>query len=481
MHLADVARLDQQPDLGAGLLADQVVVDRAGEQQRRDRRQLLGRVAVGEHDDPGAVRDRLADLGADLVDPGGHRAATALDVVEAAGDVALEARHVSVAVDVPDLGEVVVGEDRERQHDLAAGRRGRVQQVRLGADRAGQRGHQLLADRVERRVGHLGEQLREVVEEQPWLVAEGRDRGVGAHRAERLAAGVGHRREQDPQLLLGVAEDLLAAGDRGVRVHDVLALGDVVEVHQAGVQPLGVRRLGGEGRLELVVLDDPVLLGVDQEHLPRLEPALPDDRGGVEVEHADLGGQHDETVVGDPVARGAQPVAVEHRTDLVAVGEDHAGRSVPGLHHRGVERVERAPRVVHLGVVLPRLRDHHQHRVGERSPAHVEQLQHLVERRRVGRARGADRVEPLEVARDQVGVEQGLAGPHPVAVAHHGVDLAVVGDEPERVRERPAREGVGREPRVHDAQRRGDALVTQVGEELVELLGGEHPLVGQGA
>ena len=53
VHLADVAGLDQQPDLGAGLLADQVVVDRAGEQQRRDRRQLGGGVPVGEHDDRG--------------------------------------------------------------------------------------------------------------------------------------------------------------------------------------------------------------------------------------------------------------------------------------------------------------------------------------------------------------------------------------------------------------------------------------------
>ena len=239
----------------------------------------------------------------------------------------------------------------------------RLEEVGLGADRARQRGHQLLADRVQRRVGHLGEQLGEVVEEQPRLVAERRDRGVGAHRPERLAAGVRHRREQHPQLLLGVAEDLLAAGDRGVRVHDVLALGDVVEVDQPGVQPLLVGVLGGERGLDLVVLDDPVLLGVDEEHPARLQPALADDRGRVEVEHADLGGEHDQPVVGDPVARGAQPVAVEDRADLVAVGEDHAGRAVPGLHHRGVELVERAPGPIHLGVVLPRLRDHHQHRV----------------------------------------------------------------------------------------------------------------------
>ena len=46
VHLAGVAALDDEADLRAGLLADQVVVHGGGEQQRRDRGQLVGRVAV---------------------------------------------------------------------------------------------------------------------------------------------------------------------------------------------------------------------------------------------------------------------------------------------------------------------------------------------------------------------------------------------------------------------------------------------------
>jgi hypothetical protein len=119
----------------------------------------------------------------------------------------------------------------------------------------------------------------------------------------------------------------------------------------------------GELALDLLVLDDPVLLGVDEEHPARLQPALAHDLRGVDVEHADLGREHHETVVGDPVAGRAQAVAVEHGADLGAVGERDAGGTVPGLHQRGVELVEGAPLGVHLGVVLPRLRDHHEHRV----------------------------------------------------------------------------------------------------------------------
>ena len=480
VDLAHVAGLDEQADLGAGLLAHQVVVHGRGEQQRRDRRQVGGGVPVREHDDARAIGDRGADLGADLVDPRGHRRSPALDVVETARDVGDEAGHVAVTVDVTDLGQVVVGDDREGQHHLPARGRRRLEEVGLGTDGAVERGDELLADRVQRRVRHLGEQLGEVVEDQPRLVRQRRDRGVGAHRADGLRAGVGHRREEDAQLLLGVAEDLLTTRDRGVGVHDVLALGDVVEVHQAGVQPLVVGVLGRELGLDLLVLDDPVLLGVDEEHPARLEAALADHGGRVEVEHTDLGGQDDQAVVGDPVARGAQAVAVEDRADLVAVGEDDAGRPVPRLHEAGVELVEGATGVVHLGVVLPGLRDHHQHRVRQRAAAHVQQLEHLVEGGGVRRTGGADRVEPLEVPGDEVGGQQRLARPHPVAVAHDGVDLTVVGDEAERVGERPAREGVGREARVHDGQRGRDALVDQVGEEVVELVGGEHALVGHG-
>ena len=291
---------------------------------------------------------------------------------------------------------------RERQDDLAGVRRRGVEEVALGADASSERGDELLADGVERRVGHLREELGEVVEDEPRALGEHGERGVGAHRAERLGAGAGHRRDEDLQLLLGVAEGPLAAGDRGRRVDDVLALGQVGELDEAGVQPLLVGLLARQRGLDLVVADDPAGGGVDEEHPARLEPPAAHDVLGLEVEHARLGGEDDQAVVGDPVAAGAQAVAVEHRADHRAVGEGDAGRPVPRLHERRVELVERPAGRVHRLVVLPRLGDHHQHRVRQRAAAEVEQLEHLVEGRRVGRPRGADREDALEVAGDDV-------------------------------------------------------------------------------
>ncbi len=92
----------------------------------------------------------------------------------------------------------------------------RLEQVGLGPDGGGQRRHQLLADGVERRVGHLGEQLGEVVVEQPGAVREHGDGGVRAHGAERLGAGAGHRGHDHAQLLVRVAEQALLGDDAPV-------------------------------------------------------------------------------------------------------------------------------------------------------------------------------------------------------------------------------------------------------------------------
>lgn len=184
VDLADVSGLDQQAHLGALLGADEVVVDGRGEQQRGDRRVLGVGVPVGENDEAGAVLDGGVDLVGDLLDPGGECVSAAADAVEAGEGRGLHSRHVAVGVDVYELGQLVVVDHREGQGDAATGRGGRLQEVALGAQGGAQRGDELLADGVQRRVGDLREELGEVVEEQPGALGERGDRRVGAHGAE---------------------------------------------------------------------------------------------------------------------------------------------------------------------------------------------------------------------------------------------------------------------------------------------------------
>ena len=160
--------------------------------------------AVGQDDEAGAGLDRGRDLGADRREPGAQALAAAARVVAAVHHVGGEPGQVALVVDVHDLGQVVVADHRVGQHDLAAGGRHRLEQVLLRPGDRAERGDQLFPDRVERRVGHLGEQLGEVVEHQPRPVGKHRHRRVRAHRPDRLGTGPRHRGQDDPQFLLGV-------------------------------------------------------------------------------------------------------------------------------------------------------------------------------------------------------------------------------------------------------------------------------------
>ena len=70
---------------------------------------------------------------------------------------------------------------------------------------------------------------------------------------------------------------------------------------------------------------------------------------------------------------------------------------------------------------------------------------------------------------------------HPVQVAAQRVDLAVVGDHPERVRQVPGRKGVGREALVHQGERRHHAPVGEVRVVGRDLVREQHALVDDGA
>ena len=201
---------------------------------------------------------------------------------------------------------------------------------------------------------------------------------------------------------------------------------------------------------------------IDEQHLARLQAPLRDDALFRHRQHAHFGGEHDEVVVGDEIARGPQAVAVERGADLAAVGEGHRRRAVPRLHHRGVIFVEVAPLLVHQRIAGPGLRDQHHHRVGQRIAAAHQELERVVETGGVGLALVGDRPELGDVVAEQFGIDARLPRRHPVDVAAQGVDLAVMRDHAIGMREPPGRERVGGETLMHQRQRGLEARVEQV-------------------
>ena len=315
------------------------------------------------------------------------------------------------------------------------------------------------------------------------LVGQDRHRRVGAHRAHRLLAGVRHRRHQELEALLRVAERLLQIEQRdiGLLARDLLGQRQVADLHLRALQPLLVGIARGEIGLEVVIGDDATFLEVDQQHLAGLKAPLLRDVLLGHREHAGLRRHHHAVVLGDEVACGPQPVAVERGADLAPVRERHGGRAVPRLHQAGVVLVEGAPLAVHQRVAGPCLGDQHHRRMREAVASHDEELERVVEAGGIRLALVGDRPQLGDVGPEKRRGHRGLPRRHPVDVATQRVDLAVVGDHAVGVGQLPRRERVGGEALVHERHRRGEARVGQVVVVGLHLVGQEHALVDQRA
>ncbi len=251
-------------------------------------------------------------------------------------------------------------------------------------------------------------------------------------------------------------------------------------VAEAVLGPAGVGAAGGQLGLVLLVVDH-ALVGGHVEHLPRAEAAALDLAPPVEVDGAGLRAAHDEAVVAHRVAQRAQAVAVEGGADADAVGEDDAGRTVPGLHQRCVVPVEALDLRGDVALALPGLGDGHGHGVADVAPAPGEQLDDRVELAGVGVLGVEDRAEQLLGAEAGGLGAEGGPGPHAVQVAGHGVDLAVVAQGAEGLGPLPRRQGVGGEALVEDGEGGLEALVGQVQVVAGQGVGGDEALVDDGA
>ena len=280
----------------------------------------------------------------------------------------------------------------------------RLEQIALRAEARLGGGDDFLADAVDRRIGDLREQLLEVVVEQLRLVREHGERRVVAHRADGFdaVAAPSARAACADLRTCSRRRSGAAAACRDPAPALPAPPADPSRCTRCSSSHCAIRTLAGDLALDLLVVDDAALLGVDEEHAARLQAALAArTSSGGNVEHAGFGGHDHQVVLGDVVARGAQAVAIEHRADLLAVGEGDRGRAVPRLHQAGVIFVERPLRVVHALVVRPRLRNHHHHRVRQRAAGQHQQFERVVEHRRVAAVRVDDRQDLLDVVAEQ--------------------------------------------------------------------------------
>ena len=371
------------------------------------------------------------------------------------------------------------------------------------------------------------------------LGGEDRQRRVVAHREARLLGLPGHRPDDELDVLGGEAGRRLTTEEvaglaracgrlarrrprgrlvrrgrrrrltrRGRPVARRVAPRHVERLRRQtpplGEQPGAVGAAGRDGGLDDVVAQQPTVPEVDGDHLAGSEAALLDDLLAGQRDGAGLRSEREQAGAGARVARRAQAVAVDAGAGVPAVGEGDQRRPVPRLLHAGVVVVEvgdarvaggarartahsRAPSAAPGtripaagpagGLLLVGGRHRHHERLERAAAAAHQQLDELVERARVA-AVGVYRRQQLGDARapDRSG-QLRLAGAHPGEVAEQRVDLAVVGEQPHRLRQAPLRRRVRAEAAVQHREWADKAGVLEVRIELGQHGRRDHALV----
>ncbi len=460
MDVEDIGGFDHEIGPAAQAGRAQGRVDGTRGEDRRDRQTVEAEAAVAEDDQlrPAARRrDRVAGQAVEGIGQG-------------AGPVAGRPRRVEAGDRAPDVAEEgrEVGEERPLEADRPRAGRRTAEERRPPAELDSEVHDGALALGIDRRVRHLGEGLAEMVGGGTVDPAEARDRGVVAHAPERLVTLDGHRPDVEPGVL-GVepGQEPEARGGRRAVEHDrrVVVAGRRVDV--GSPRRVVDRQPAQEVGLRLDVLEDEPADRVDEDQLARPEPAAPDGLLGRQRDRPRLRGDRDEPVAGHGDGDRAEAVPVGDRADPPAVAEDDRRGAVP----RGDEAGGPPPQRGHVGVRRPaqaeRLRDGREEGRAEIPAGGHEELEELVERLRVGARLTDERTGRGELGGRGPGRVGGPAA-NLRAVAADGVDLAVVGDRPERLRQSPGRQRVRRVALVEDGVADADARRQQVGIEVGE-------------
>ena len=164
-------------------------------------------------------------------------------------------------------------------------------------DVLGEGHHEFLADRVDGRVGYLGELLTEVVEEYLRFVADNSQRSIVTHGSYRLLTCSTHRNDSLVDVLLTETEGDELAVEVLHSVADLTTRLQLLQLDTVGGEPLTVWMCGSQLLLYLAVIVYLSFLRVNKKYLTWLQTSLALDVGWIEVHNAYLGSNHHYTAL----------------------------------------------------------------------------------------------------------------------------------------------------------------------------------------
>ena len=339
------------------------------------------------------------------------------------------------------------------------------------------------AQAVDRRVGDLREALAEIMVQAAIVLAQHCHGRVITHAADGLRTILHHRVQDHLQVFHRGPNRKLAAAQfcRIIACRlGAIGLDHLVDPGDA-LGPVAERLAGGERVLQLLIEVQPRFVQIDPDCLAGADAAFLDDLAFVELHHASFAADHQQLAVGYGKTQRAQAITVQPGNHPTAIRRGDGGRAVPRLHDCVAIQEHVAVRGRHRAVLPGAGRDHQ--RLGHRRipPGTAQQLKHVIQGRGVGPARLNDWLHVVYQRPQFPGCQAGFVRLHPVAIASDGVDLAVMRQHPERLRQLPGREGVGAVALVVNGEPADEARVQQVRIELGQRRGQEHALVDDAA
>ena len=148
--------------------------------------------------------------------------------------------------------------------------------------------HQFFPQRIDRRVGDLGEALLEVVVEQVGLIGEHGQGDVIPHAVGGLFARSGHVLNHQLKVFSGEAKGGLLL--QQLQIAQLLAGGPGLGIQIAAVvlQPLGVGIAARHLTLDIPVAQQAAVFQINRQHLAGAKPALFDDAAFIKLHHTGL-------------------------------------------------------------------------------------------------------------------------------------------------------------------------------------------------
>ena len=357
-----------------------------------------------------------------------------------------------------------------------------VQDVPLPPDVIVEGHDQIFANGVDGGIRDLREHLLEVVKEQLRFVGKTGEGCVRPHRPYGLLTLCRHGNQNGLQIFVCISEGPLPHQDGGVVGRlDAGWIGQVLQRNLVLFQPLGIGLARGQLLFDLLVGDNAAFLRIHQKHAARLEPALAGDLRRVNRQHPRLGCHDDQAAMGHHESPGAQSIAVKLGSDHPAIRKSHGGRTIPGLHQRGMVFIESLDVIRHRGIARPGRGNQHLHDVRQAAPGQEQEFHRVVKVRRIASARSNNGLELLHVVAEQGGSQDGGPRVHPVNVATQRIDFSIMTDVAIGVGKIPGGEGVRGEALVNETQGAPDFRIGQLPVEVRDLRCEQQTLVNDRA